>query len=71
MATKKTDSTDYTMWLFHMHLGRKKKPLTVYRAAKGRVTVKYSDKTWREIDVVEAKAIVGDLVFRNRGRTTG
>jgi hypothetical protein len=63
--------TNYQTWLMHLHVGKKKVPLTVYPTdQKDTVTVMYGKQKWEAIDKSEAEAIVGCAVLTAHGQVS-
>lgn len=64
-------TTNYNMWLMHVHLGKHGEPLTVYPTTKkGIVTVMYGKQKWETIPVKEAEQIVGHAMLHHKGQVT-
>jgi hypothetical protein len=60
--------TNYDTWVMHLHVGKRKEPLTVYPTnRKGRVTVMYGKQRWEGVTVKQAEAVVGHAVLFNHG----
>jgi hypothetical protein len=64
-------TTNYNTWVMHLHVGKRKEPLTVYPTDDAtRVTVMYGKQKWEHILVKQAEQIVGHAIMCANGQVS-